>query len=126
MTENDLHSEGLTEEEALAKIEHYRRVHESLRKNKLAGVIASIKDLVKQHDLKPADIFPGISKFHGTPEGRKHREPMYRGPQGQLWGGGSGRKPDWVRQIEAAGESLDKYLIDKTPGKGKQAKSANR
>lgn len=68
MTEMDLQLEGLTAEEALAKSQHYLRLSETLRKNKLAGVIASIKDLVEQHDLKPADIFLGINEFHGTPK----------------------------------------------------------
>jgi DNA-binding protein H-NS len=38
-------------------------------------------------------------------------EPKFRGPQGELWAGGPGRKPEWVRAILAAGQDIEKYRI---------------
>lgn len=37
--------------------------------------------------------------------------PKYRGPQGQVWAGGRGRQPAWVKEAKERGESLDDYLI---------------
>ena len=37
--------------------------------------------------------------------------PKYRGPNGELWAGGPGRKPQWVRDALAAGKDLDAYKI---------------
>ena len=35
----------------------------------------------------------------------------FRGPSGEWWPGGPGRKPEWVRAVLAKGESLDAYRI---------------
>ena len=35
----------------------------------------------------------------------------YRGPNGELWAGGLGRKPQWVAAVLAEGKSLDEFLI---------------
>jgi DNA-binding protein H-NS len=35
----------------------------------------------------------------------------YRGPNGELWAGGPGRKPEWVRTALAAGKNLEDYRI---------------
>jgi DNA-binding protein H-NS len=32
----------------------------------------------------------------------------YRGPNGEVWGGGLGRKPDWVN---ALGADIEKYRV---------------
>ena len=39
------------------------------------------------------------------------REAKYRGPNGETWAGGLGRKPEWVRAVLAAGKSLEDYRI---------------
>jgi DNA-binding protein H-NS len=38
-------------------------------------------------------------------------EAAYRGPDGQAWSGGRGRKPRWVQEIIAAGGDLEKYRV---------------
>ena len=35
----------------------------------------------------------------------------YRGPNGEQWAGGKGPRPKWVKEILAAGGSLDDYRI---------------
>src|SRR5687768_5142628 len=37
--------------------------------------------------------------------------PKYKGPDGQLWSGGRGRKPQWVKEILEAGGDIEKYRI---------------
>lgn len=99
--------------ELLAEAELLFKQAQEVRQQEVAAIIADIKEQIKTHELRPEDLFPGISKTHTKANGRQKREPRYRGPNGQTWGGGSGRKPDWVREIEAKGESIDKYLINK-------------
>lgn len=99
--------------ELLAEAELLIKQAQEVRQQEVAAIIADIKEQIKNHELRPEDLFPGISRTHTKANGRQKREPRYRGPNGQTWGGGSGRKPDWVREIEAKGESLDKYLINK-------------
>lgn len=99
--------------ELLAEAELLIKQAQEVRQQEVAAIIADIKEQIKNHELRPEDLFPGISRTHTKANGRQKREPRYRGPNGQTWGGGSGRKPDWVREIEAKGESLDNYLINK-------------
>ena len=35
----------------------------------------------------------------------------FRGPQGELWAGGPGRKPEWVRAVLASGKSIEDFRI---------------
>ena len=102
-----------TSKELLAAAEALFKQAQEVRQKELAAIIADIKEQIKTHELKPEDLFPGITKVQTKANARQKREPRYRGPNGQTWGGGSGRKPDWVREIEAKGESLEKYLINK-------------
>lgn len=44
-------------------------------------------------------------------EGKSKAEPKYRGPNGELWSGGPGRKPQWVREVVQAGKSIEEYRI---------------
>lgn len=102
---------GKSSQELKAEAERLLKEAEVVRQQELAAIIASIKEQIKQHELKPDELFPGWNKAHGKVQGRIRREPKYRGPNGQTWGGGSGRKPDWVREIESKGGNLDDYLI---------------
>lgn len=105
-------ADTLKESEQLqAEADKYQRLADEARQRENAAVVSEIKALVKRHGLKPEDIFPGIVNAQVKSSTRQRREPRYRGPNGQLWGGGSGRVPDWVREIRASGESLEKYLI---------------
>lgn len=46
---------------------------------------------------------------------RRLSPPKYRFTDGQEWSG-RGRAPVWARELIAAGQSLDKYLITKNAG----------
>jgi len=83
---------------------------EQARKNELAGVIADIKAKMKQYGITVADLGAG-SGGGGKRAGKTSAAPKYRGPNGELWAGGPGRKPQWVRDVLAAGKSLDAYRI---------------
>jgi len=80
---------------------------EDVRKQELANVIADIKSKMKEFGITAADL--GISG--GSRKARAAKAPMvvkYRGPNGEVWGGGLGRKPDWVN---ALGADIEKYRV---------------
>src|SRR5690606_27994667 len=97
-----------TYSELMAQAQSLMAQAEQARKDELAGVIADIKAKMKQYGITVADL-------GGSAGGRRAAKPAaapkYRGPNGELWAGGPGRKPQWVRDVLAAGKSLDAYRI---------------
>jgi DNA-binding protein H-NS len=98
--------------ELMAQAQNLMAQAEQARKNELASVIADIKAKMKQFGITTADL-GGASSGAGKKAGKsKSGAPAkYRGPNGELWAGGPGRKPEWVRAVLASGKSLDAYLI---------------
>ena len=81
---------------------------EQIRKQERAGVIASIQAQLREHGLTVEDLSAASRK----PAASKSKLPAkYRGPNGELWAGGPGRKPEWVKAVLEAGQGLDQYLI---------------
>jgi DNA-binding protein H-NS len=35
----------------------------------------------------------------------------YRGPNGETWGGGRGRKPRWVQEALKAGKKIEDFAV---------------
>lgn len=98
------------------QMDKLRQEAERARQQELPKVIAAIKNQIEEYEIKPQDLFDmrpvQIAKSPTGGGGRgKGREPKYRGPNGQTWVGGPGRKPDWVRDALARGEDLEKYAI---------------
>lgn len=84
---------------------------EQVRKQELSSVVQGIKAKMKEYGLTLADL-GGASTAVKKPAKTKSDTPAkYRGPNGELWAGGLGRKPEWVRTVLAQGQSLDNYLI---------------
>jgi len=83
---------------------------QQVRKTELAGVIAEIQAKMKEYDLKISDIDAG-SVPRKASKSRSTAPAKYRGPNGELWSGGPGRKPEWVRKVLAEGKDLGAYLI---------------
>ena len=60
--------------------------------------------------------FTTVADLGGTP-GRKPGKAKsasvakYRGPNGELWAGGPGRKPEWVRNAMAEGKNIEDFRI---------------
>lgn len=85
---------------------------EQMRKQELAAVIQDIKAKMKEYGLTAADL--GGTSSAGAKKSSKSSSSAaakYRGPNGELWAGGLGRKPQWVKDIQAAGKNLDDFLI---------------
>ncbi len=85
---------------------------EQARKAELASVINDIKEKMKTYGITVADLGGVVGKKSGkVAKVKSASEPKFRGPKGELWAGGPGRKPEWVRAILAAGQDIEKYRI---------------
>lgn len=97
--------------ELKAKAEAMLAEAELVRKQELTVVIQDIKAKMKEYNVTIADL--GGSEATGKkPAKSKSAAPAkYRGPNGEVWAGGLGRKPEWVRALLAEGKNIEDYLI---------------
>ena len=85
---------------------------EIARKQEIAEVVQRIKAQMKEYGVTLADLGASNSGVQRKAAKTKSTAPAkYRGPNGELWAGGLGRRPEWVRQVLAAGGTLDAYAI---------------
>ena len=77
---------------------------EEMRRVEVTAVIADIRQKMQAYGLTTQDL--GLitkSKPAGPSSTVK-----YRGPNGETWVGGRGRKPDWILEAIKAGKDIDK------------------
>jgi DNA-binding protein H-NS len=96
--------------ELMAQAQNLMAQAEQARKDELAAVIADIKAKMKKFGITAADL-GGTASTKKSGKSKSSAPAKYRGPNGELWAGGPGRKPEWVRAVLASGKSLDSYLI---------------
>lgn len=96
--------------ELMAQAQNLMAQAEQARKDELSAVIADIKAKMKQFGITAADL-GGTSVSKKAGKSKSAAPAKYKGPNGELWAGGPGRKPEWVRAVLASGKSLDSYLI---------------
>ena len=100
-----------TYSELMAQAQSLMAQAEQARKDELASVIADIKARMKQYGITVADLGGAATGAKKAGKSKSAAAPKYRGPNGELWAGGPGRKPEWVRAVLASGKSLDAYRI---------------
>ena len=77
-------------------------------------MIEDIKQKMKSYGLTAQDL--GLPGSRATPR-RKSAGPAvktvvkYRGPDGEGWSGGRGRKPRWVTEALAKGKKLEDFAV---------------
>lgn len=84
---------------------------ERLREQEIADAIADIKRKIELYGLTAADL--GLARS-GPGNSRKAAAKSivkYRGPNGETWSGGRGRKPQWVVQALKEGRSLEEFAV---------------
>jgi DNA-binding protein H-NS len=87
---------------------------EELRVKELNDVIEDIKQKMKSYGLTAQDL--GLAGS-GVTRRRKSSGPAvkavvkYRGPNGEGWSGGRGRKPRWVTEALAKGKKLEDFAV---------------
>ena len=92
------------------------RQAEAVRRQEISGVISQIRELMKQYGITTRDLeTSGGSAASRQPSKQKetgnNKPAKYRGPNGELWAGGLGRKPEWVRVIQAEGKNIEDFRI---------------
>lgn len=101
-----------TYSELMSQAQELMRQAEALRKAQVADVIRDIKNKMVEFGITVADL-----GGEGAPRAKRgsavkvKAEPKYKGPNGELWSGGLGRKPEWVRSILASGGDIEQYRI---------------
>ena len=102
--------------ELKAQAEQLLAQAEQMKEKETQDVIADIKQKIANYGLTAEDL--GLSGGRGrstkAPRAGKSSSPSavkYRGPNGETWGGGRGRKPQWVVNALAQGKSLDDFRV---------------
>jgi len=106
----DINSQIKKHDEQIAQL---RQQAEALRNEERAGVIEEIRRKIAEYGISASDL-----KLASRAAGRRvvaaapaRRPAKYRGPTGEIWSGGRGRKPRWVTEALAAGKSLSDFEI---------------
>lgn len=97
--------------ELKAQAEKLMAQAEELRQRETEQAIEDIKAKMKAFGLTPQDLGFGAGPGRRSPAA-KRRSPSakaakYRGPNGETWSGGRGRKPRWVTEALASGKTLE-------------------
>ncbi len=103
----DINSQIKKNEEQIAQL---RKQAEALRNEERVGVIEDVRRKIAEYGISATEL-----KLTGRGAGKRSAPaksvPRYRGPAGETWSGGRGRKPRWVTEALAAGKSLTDYEI---------------
>lgn len=107
----DINSQIQKHDEQIAQL---RKQAEDLRNQERAGVVEELRKKIAEYGISAADLKlsagRGPAKRSGAPAAAKAAA-RYRGPAGETWSGGRGRKPRWVSEALAAGKSLSDFEI---------------
>ena len=93
---------------------------EELRQQETQQAIEDIKAKMKAYGLTPRDL--GFTSGGRTPRaaakgrgrgaaGSSGKAPKYRGPNGETWAGGRGRKPKWLTDALNSGKKLEDFEV---------------
>jgi DNA-binding protein H-NS len=89
---------------------------EELREKEIADAIADIKQKIALYGLSAEELGLASRGSSGPGRARAKSAPAaikYRGPNGETWSGGRGRKPQWVTQALQEGRSLEEFAVRK-------------
>ena len=85
---------------------------EEMREKETADAIADIKEKMRLYGLTAEDLGLGRSAGGRAPRGKGAPAAIkYRGPNGETWSGGRGRKPQWVTQALQQGRKLEEFAV---------------
>jgi DNA-binding protein H-NS len=80
---------------------------EQIRQQEIDDVIVEIRAKMKAYGLTAKDI-GGAGRKRNSGGGKTVK---YRGPNGETWGGGRGRKPRWVTEALAKGKKIEDFAV---------------
>jgi DNA-binding protein H-NS len=92
--------------ELMEKAQKLMAEAEQVRRKEISDVIADIRQKLQDIGGAPAARRrgPGIKNT-------KSKTVKYRGPNGETWGGGRGRKPRWIQEALKAGKKIEDFAV---------------
>lgn len=90
---------------------------EELRRQETKDAIADIQAKMKAYGITPEDLgfsSSGAARRAAVPARKPAaggKPAKYRGPNGESWSGGRGRKPQWVVEALAKGRKLEEFEV---------------
>lgn len=99
-----------TIQEIQEQIRKLQQQEQELVNNEKEKIVAEIKEKITTYHITAEDLGLKLGKKKST-TAKTTLPAKYKGPNGEEWHGGKGPRPKWVKEIEANGESIDKYLI---------------
>lgn len=101
--------------ELKAQAEQLLAQAEQMKAQETRDVIADIKAKIANYGLTAEDLGLARGNSAGRPrqaKAQKSSAPVkYRGPNGETWGGGRGRKPQWVVDALAKGKNIEDFRV---------------
>jgi DNA-binding protein H-NS len=91
------------------KAERLMAEAEQMRQKEIDDVIAEIREKMKAYGLTAQDIGGSAASRKRSSGGAKTVK--YRGPNGETWSGGRGRKPRWVTEALAKGKKIEDFAV---------------
>ena len=87
---------------------------ELARQTERMAAIAKCREFITEFDLAMSEL--GFKAGKQAKEKRKQSAgtfavAKYKGPNGELWAGGKGRKPNWLKALTESGGNPEEYRI---------------
>jgi DNA-binding protein H-NS len=96
--------------ELIAQANELTKQAEALRLVEMHSAIKQIREIMETYGITFEELNPTGGKSRSSSVKSK-AEPKFRGPNGETWGGGKGRRPAWVLKVQADGGDLESYRI---------------
>ena len=102
------------------QIEELQQKASEIQTREKESVLAEIRQKIVDYGITPQDLglVPAkaprkarTTKAKPRKAAKAKSEPKFRGPDGQMWSGGRGRKPAWVMEVINSGGDIEKYRI---------------
>ena len=86
---------------------------ERMREQEISDAIQDIRRKIDLYGLTAADLgfARGGPGNGGRPKATAKAAVKYRGPNGETWSGGRGRKPQWVVEALKEGRNLEDFAV---------------
>ena len=104
----DINSQIKKSEEQIAQL---RKQAETLRNDERASVVEEVRKKIAEYGISASDLKLSTRGGSAATKRTSKATAKYRGPAGETWSGGRGRKPRWVTEALAAGKSLSDFEI---------------
>jgi DNA-binding protein H-NS len=99
--------------ELMEKAQKLMAEAEQVRRKEISDVIADIRQKMEAYGLTLQDIggAPAARRRGPAIKNTKSKTVKYRGPNGETWGGGRGRKPRWIQEALKAGKKVEDFAV---------------